>query len=101
MVVDLPYLTFGAISMETKLSSKGQIVIPRQIRQNHGWKQGVCFSIIDDGDSIVLKPVISREITLLADVIGCAGYDGPKKSLAEMDAGVLEEAQRQAKKWSR
>lgn len=87
--------------METTLSSKGQIVIPRQIRQSHGWKPGVRFSIIDEGDEIILKLSSSRKNTVLEDVIGCAGYSGPKKSLADMDAGVLEEARKQAASWCR
>lgn len=87
--------------METRLSSKGQVVIPRQIRQSHGWKPGVCFSIIDEGDSIVLKPALNRKTTVLADVIGCTGYIGPTKSLDDMDAGILEEARKQAASWSR
>lgn len=56
--------------METRLSSKGQVVIPRQIRQSHGWKPGVCFSVIDEGDAIILKPSVSRKTTQLEDVIG-------------------------------
>ena len=85
--------------METRLSSKGQVVIPRQIRQSHGWKPGVCFSIIDEGDAIILKPSVSRKTTQLEDVIGCTGYRGPKKSLSEMDLGVLEEACKRAASW--
>ena len=87
--------------METRLSSKGQIVIPLQIRQSHGWNPGVCFSIIDEGDSIVLKPALSKKSTTLAEVVGCAGYTGPAKSLDDMDAGILEEARKQAASWSR
>ena len=87
--------------METTLSSKGQIVIPRHIRQIHGWKPGERFSIIDEGDGIVLKSVLSRKTTSLEDVIGCAGYVGPKISLADMDEAVLEEARKQAASWSR
>ena len=87
--------------METVLSSKGQIVIPRQIRQRHGWRAGVAFTVIDDGNSIILKPVTSKKTADLNDVIGCAGYAGPKKSLAEMDAGILDEAQKQAASWLR
>jgi hypothetical protein len=33
---------------------------------------------------------------VLEDVIGCAGYRRPKKSLSEMEAGMLEEARNQA-----
>lgn len=87
--------------METRLSSKGQIVIPLHIRNSHGWKPGVLFSIIDDGDAIVLKPAVHRKTTLLVDVIGCTGYKGATKSLDEMNAGILEEARKQAISWSR
>ena len=87
--------------METRLSSKGQIVIPRQIRQSHGWRPGVAFTIIDDGDSLILKPVVSKTSVTIKDVIGCAGYVGAKKTLAELDAGVVEEARKQAESWLR
>ena len=87
--------------METTLSSKGQIVIPRQIRQNHGWRPGTSFTIIDNDNSLVLQPVTTKKTTSLEDVIGCAGYQGEKKSQADMDTGIREEAQRQAKSWSR
>lgn len=76
--------------METTLSSKGQIVIPRDIRQLHGWKPGVRFSIIDGGDEIILKPAGSRKTTVLADVIGCAGYTGAVKTLADMEPGFVK-----------
>lgn len=72
--------------MKTTLSSKGQIAIPRQIRQIHGWGAGVSFAIIDEGDELVLKPVTKKKSTTLEEVVGCAGYTGPKKWLAEMDA---------------
>ena len=100
-MLDLLHLTLGADTMETTLSSKGQIVIPRLIRENHGWKPGVRFSISEEGDEIILKPAGSRKVTQLEDVIGCAGYVGPKKSLTDMDNGVLEEARKQAASWSR
>jgi AbrB family looped-hinge helix DNA binding protein len=87
--------------METTLSSKGQIVIPRQIRQRHGWRPGAIFTIVDDGDALVLKLTTSRYTTSLDEVIGCAGYSGPIKSLAEMDAGIMEEARKQAASWLR
>jgi AbrB family looped-hinge helix DNA binding protein len=87
--------------METTLSSKGQIVIPLKIRQRHGWKSGVCFSIIDEGDALVLKPSVNRKTTTLEEVIGCAGYLGPKKSLSDMNAGILAEARKRAASWSR
>lgn len=87
--------------METRLSSKGQVVIPQQIRQRHGWRTGATFTIIDEGGNVTLKPVTSKTSVALSDVIGCAGYVGPKKSLADMDAGIVDEARKQAASWSR
>jgi AbrB family looped-hinge helix DNA binding protein len=87
--------------METTLSSKGQIVIPRQIRQNHGWRPGISFTIIDRDNSLILQPVSTKQTTTLDDVIGCAVFHGQKKSLEEMDAAIREEAKQQAESWSR
>jgi AbrB family looped-hinge helix DNA binding protein len=86
--------------METTLSSKGQIIIPNKIRKSHKWKQGVTFTIIDEGNALILKPVSRRPKTTLEKVVGCAGYSGPMKSLEEMDAGIIEEARKQAESWS-
>ncbi|MBV5340294.1 MAG: AbrB/MazE/SpoVT family DNA-binding domain-containing protein [Deltaproteobacteria bacterium] len=85
--------------METTLSSKGQIVIPQRIRQNHGWSPGLSFTIIEKDNSLILQPISAKMTTKLEDVIGCAGYHGKKKSLTQMEAGILEEAKRQAKSW--
>ena len=76
--------------METRLSSKGQIVIPRQIRQSHGWREGAAFTIIDEGDSLILRPVVSKTTIDIKDVIGCAGYVGERKSLSEMELPHLQ-----------
>lgn len=87
--------------METTLSSKGQIVIPLQIRNSHGWRSGISFTIIDRDNSLILQPVTTKTTTTLEEVIGCAGYSGEKKTQAQMDAGILEEAKKQAATWSR
>ena len=87
--------------METTLSSRGQVVIPRKIRQDHGWRSGLVFSIIEEGNKLILKPISNKKTVDINDVIGCAGYTGSKKSLAEMDAGIIEEARKQSASWSR
>jgi AbrB family looped-hinge helix DNA binding protein len=101
----LPCLTLsykGAGAMETTLSSKGQIVIPKQIRKSHGWRAGMRFTLAEEGNTLVLKPSMGRGATLtVEEVMGCAGYTGPRKSLEEMDAGIIDEARKQAASWSR
>jgi AbrB family looped-hinge helix DNA binding protein len=80
--------------MQTTLSSKGQIVIPQRIRQQHGWQPGILFNIIDKDNTLIFEPVHTKTHTILEDVIGCVGYHGKKKSQAQMDAGIIEEAKR-------
>lgn len=54
----------------TKLSSKGQVIIPRAFRNSHHWQAGLELMVIDMGDGILLKPKAPFEATTLADVTG-------------------------------
>ena len=46
------YLTLRAPAVEkTRLSNKGQIVIPKQVRAAHGWEPGLEF-VVEDPDSV-------------------------------------------------
>jgi AbrB family looped-hinge helix DNA binding protein len=72
----------------TKLSSKGQVVLPRAIREAHGWAAGVRFVVEDRGKEIVLRPADPFPETTIEDVIGCTGYRGPRRSLQEMEAAI-------------
>ncbi len=72
----------------TRLSSKGQVILPKSIRAAHQWEPGVEFTVEDAADGILLRPIKSSPATRLEDVIGCAGYSGPAKTLEEMDAAI-------------
>jgi len=72
----------------TKLSSKGQIILPKHIRTAHQWQPGVEFQVEDTPDGVLLRPLKPFKATRLKDVIGCTGYGGPKKAIAEMDAAI-------------
>lgn len=41
----------------TRLSSKGQVVIPEEIRRRLGLVTGVQFAVVGEGDVVVLKAV--------------------------------------------
>ena len=45
----------------TKMTSKGQVVIPKDIRKNKGLKEGEKFLVYDIGDSIILKKIKNLE----------------------------------------
>jgi AbrB family looped-hinge helix DNA binding protein len=41
---------------QTRVSSKYQVVIPKEIRERHGLKPGQVFQVISKGDVITLVP---------------------------------------------
>ena len=45
----------------TKMTSKGQVVIPQDIRKDKGIKEGEKFLVYDIGNSIILKRIKNLE----------------------------------------
>lgn len=76
----------------TRLSEKGQVVIPKQVREAHGWEPGLEFIVEDTGDSIKLKPIKPFKKTTIEDVRGCLHYKGPRKSIREMEEAIAKGA---------
>jgi AbrB family looped-hinge helix DNA binding protein len=79
---------------KTRLSSKGQVIIPKSVREAHGWESGTEFYVEDTGIGITLRPVKSQPAATLDELIGCVGYVGPRVSIAEMDQSITAEARR-------
>jgi AbrB family looped-hinge helix DNA binding protein len=78
----------------TRLSSKGQIILPKSIRDEHRWKPGTEFSVEPAGDGVLLRPVKSAAHSRLEEVAGCLRVTGPAHTTAEMDAAVVAELRR-------
>jgi len=78
----------------TKLSSKGQIVLPSAVRKAKAWRTGQELAVESTPEGVLLRPMKPFPPTRLEDVVGCAGYRGPRRSLADMDAAVAAEARR-------
>ena len=51
--------------METRATTKGQIVIPATLRRKYGIKEGTRIVIFDNGDSIILKPITEEYLKKL------------------------------------
>jgi AbrB family looped-hinge helix DNA binding protein len=79
---------------KVRLSTKGQLVVPKEIRERFGWTAGAELVFEDWGDHVVLRQWEDVPETRLSDLIGCTGYKGPAKSLEEMAAGIAEGALR-------
>lgn len=85
------------VEFAARLSPKGQLVVPKQIRERHGWAAGVELVFEDLGDRVVLREAGEAEEmpeTALEDLIGCSGYSGPAKTLEQMEEGIARGARR-------
>ncbi|BAU63275.1 hypothetical protein STA3757_06350 [Stanieria sp. NIES-3757] len=72
----------------TKMSSKGQVIIPKALRESHNWEEGQELIAIDMGDGILLKPKKPFPETTLDRVAGCLKYQGTPKSLEDMEDAI-------------
>ena len=75
-----------------KLSSKGQIVIPKAIRAAYQWEAGQKLELIDTGDGILLRPKKPFPQTSIEAVAGSLRYSGKAKSLKDMEAAIKKGA---------
>jgi AbrB family looped-hinge helix DNA binding protein len=80
----------------TVLSSKGQIIIPKPVRDAHQWEPGQKLEVIDTADGILLKPARPYPATTLSEVAACLKYNGPAKSLKEMEEAIRKGAMESA-----
>ena len=80
--------------LTTTVSTKGQVILPKAIRQTLGWQAGTRLVVENRPEGVLLKPESVFAETRPEDVFGCLAYDGPPKSVADMQAGVLAEARR-------
>lgn len=82
---------FAGIQMKTtRLSSKGQIIIPQSIRMSYKWESGLEFAVIEIDNGILLTPIKPFKSTSIKDVLGCTGYKGSKKTIKDMEKGIAK-----------
>jgi AbrB family looped-hinge helix DNA binding protein len=78
----------------TRLSTKGQIILPKAIRDSRDWRPGTAFTIEETGDGVLLRPAALFPPTLLEDVAGCLRSGRKPKTLTQMRAAIGREVVR-------
>jgi len=76
------------MNVETiRMSSKGQIVIPQDIREEINVNEGTIFAVVGTKDTIILKRIItpSKE-----DLIKDLGFFAQKAKLKLQNKGITE-----------
>jgi AbrB family looped-hinge helix DNA binding protein len=73
---------------KTRLSSKGQVIIPKSLRVSHHWEAGQELVVIDTEDGVLLKPVRPASPATLEELAGCLRYSGTAISLEAMEQAI-------------
>ena len=78
----------------TVVSTKGQVILPKAVRQQRGWGAGTRLVVEDTPEGVLLRQALVFPATKPKDVFASLPHRGAPKSLAEMEAGIAREARR-------
>ena len=82
----------------TRLSTKGQVILPKSVRDAGDWKPGTEFEVTARDGGVFLAPKLPRKRYTIDDLYGCLPYEGPPKTLEDMQRGIDEAM---SERWAR
>jgi AbrB family looped-hinge helix DNA binding protein len=80
--------------LTTTVSTKGQVILPKAIREQRHWPAGTELMVEDTPEGVLLTAKPAFAPTRPKDVFGSLSYKGPAKSTADMEAAIAAEAKR-------
>jgi AbrB family looped-hinge helix DNA binding protein len=83
--------------LTTTVSSKGQVILPKAVRERRDWQAGTRLLVEDTAEGVLLRRAPAFAPTRPEDVRGMLPRPATPKSVEEMDAAVLAEARRRAR----
>lgn len=83
--------------LTTVVSTKGQVVLPKTIRNTRQWAVGTRLTVEDTPEGVLLKPVSAFPETDIDAVFGSMPHKGPALSIEQMNAAIALEAKRRAR----
>jgi len=83
--------------LTTTVSTKGQVILPKAVRERRDWNAGTRLLVEDTADGVLLKRAPAFAPTRSEEVFGMLPRREAPKSVEEMDAAVLLEARRRAR----
>jgi AbrB family looped-hinge helix DNA binding protein len=78
----------------TRLSTKGQVIIPKSLREALRWRVGQELEVTQTADGLLLRPQAPFKPTRLEDVAGMLGK-APRFTDAEIEARLAESLRRE------
>lgn len=82
----------------TVISTKGQVILPKKIRDQRHWAPGTRLTVEDTPEGVLLKATPLFAETTVRSVFGMLRHDGPVLSLEDMDEAIALEAKRRARR---
>ena len=83
--------------MSTVVSTKGQVILPKALRERRAWEPGTRLLVEETPEGVLLRRAPAFTATRPEHVFGMLPYRGAPKSGEEMNAAVLIEARRRAR----
>ncbi len=86
-----------AASARTRVSTKGQVILPKAIRDKRKWAAGIELTVEETAEGVLLRAAPRFAPTKVEDVAGMLrgrGRINRVVSIEEMDEAVLAEARR-------
>ena len=80
--------------LTTIVSTKGQVILPKAVREQRHWDVGTRLTVETTADGVLLKAIAVFAPTRPDDVFASLPREGAPKTLAEMEAGIAQEARR-------
>lgn len=74
--------------IKTHLSSKGQLIIPKVLRDLHHWTTGQEFIVENCENGLILHQSKKGQSENVDELLGCANYHGKRKSIEEMEEAI-------------
>jgi len=81
------------MTAQTRLSAKGQVVIPKDVRDANHWPPGTVFDVVQRPDGVLLRaaePVV-KKLTVdeaIARIRATVTYKGPVGNKADWKAAI-------------
>lgn len=87
----------SAEKLTTVVSTKGQVILPKAIRDRRHWDSGTKLVVEDTDDGVLLRRAPLFKATSITKVAGMLAYQGKAKSIEDMDDAIAREAKRRAR----
>lgn len=78
----------------TRISSKGQVVLPKSLRESKKWESGTELAVESTNRGVLLRALQPFPETTIERMFGSLKYKGKPRSVAEMDRAIAKETRK-------